>query len=97
MSYWIIYAIFICVEEVADTFIGWFPFYYTAKIIALILLQWPKLNVSARMCPDLLNLCSSWLPQSTQCTFGRTCSSMRQTLMPPSRMRRPSSRRMQPD
>jgi receptor expression-enhancing protein 5/6 len=56
MSYWIIFAIFICVEEVADTFIGWFPFYYTAKIVALILLQWPKLNVSACRPSYLLKL-----------------------------------------
>jgi len=45
LTYWVIYAFFRIVELFADVFIGWFPFYYTLKVLFLIVLQLPQLQV----------------------------------------------------
>jgi len=45
LTYWVIYSFFRFVEIFADVFIGWFPFYYTLKVLFLIVLQLPQLQV----------------------------------------------------
>lgn len=42
MMYWIVFAMFLCLEALADIFVSfWFPFYYEAKILFVIWLLSP--------------------------------------------------------
>lgn len=45
-TYWIIYGAFSLVEVFADLLVSWFPFYFPFKLLFLIALQWPKLNLA---------------------------------------------------
>lgn len=45
-TYWIIYGCFSMVEVFADLLVSWFPFYFPFKLIFLIALQWPGLNLA---------------------------------------------------
>jgi len=45
LTYWVIYSFFRVIEMFADVFVGWFPFYYTFKLLLLILLQLPQLQL----------------------------------------------------
>jgi len=45
LTYWIIYAFFRAFEIFADVFIGWFPFYHSFKLILLVMLQLPQLQI----------------------------------------------------
>ncbi|XP_054854530.1 receptor expression-enhancing protein 4 isoform X4 [Eublepharis macularius] len=41
MMYWIVFALFMATETVADTFISWFPFYYEIKMAFVVWLLSP--------------------------------------------------------
>lgn len=42
MMYWIVFAMFLCIETLADVFVAfWFPFYYEVKILFVIWLLSP--------------------------------------------------------
>ncbi|XP_041368958.1 receptor expression-enhancing protein 1-like isoform X2 [Gigantopelta aegis] len=41
MIYWIVFALFYCVETFADVFISWLPFYYEVKIVFVLWLLSP--------------------------------------------------------
>ncbi|XP_050397601.1 receptor expression-enhancing protein 1 isoform X1 [Patella vulgata] len=41
MMYWIVFALFLCVETFSDVFISWLPFYYEVKIVFVLWLLSP--------------------------------------------------------
>ncbi|XP_078589394.1 receptor expression-enhancing protein 1-like isoform X9 [Branchiostoma floridae x Branchiostoma japonicum] len=41
MMYWIVFALFTCMETFADVFISWVPFYYEVKIVFVVWLLSP--------------------------------------------------------
>ncbi|XP_003228281.1 receptor expression-enhancing protein 4 isoform X1 [Anolis carolinensis] len=41
MMYWIVFALFMATETVADTFVSWFPFYYEIKMAFVVWLLSP--------------------------------------------------------
>ncbi|XP_062995080.1 receptor expression-enhancing protein 4 isoform X2 [Elgaria multicarinata webbii] len=41
MMYWIVFALFMATETIADTFISWFPFYYEIKMAFVVWLLSP--------------------------------------------------------
>ncbi|XP_017771569.1 PREDICTED: receptor expression-enhancing protein 1 isoform X2 [Nicrophorus vespilloides] len=47
MMYWIVFALFTCVETITDVFLSWFPFYYEIKIIMVIWLLSPATKGSS--------------------------------------------------
>ncbi|XP_072386303.1 uncharacterized protein [Diabrotica undecimpunctata] len=47
MMYWIVFALFTCVETFTDVFFSWFPFYYEVKIILVIWLLSPATKGSS--------------------------------------------------
>ncbi|ELU09427.1 hypothetical protein CAPTEDRAFT_156801 [Capitella teleta] len=47
MMYWIVFALFTCVETVGDLFISWIPFYYELKIIFVLWLLSPATKGSS--------------------------------------------------
>lgn len=47
MMYWIVFAIFTCLETVTDLLISWFPFYYEIKIILVVWLLSPATRGSS--------------------------------------------------
>ncbi|RZF44565.1 hypothetical protein LSTR_LSTR001323 [Laodelphax striatellus] len=48
MMYWIVFALFTCVETFTDVFIGfWFPFYYEIKIVLVLWLLSPATKGSS--------------------------------------------------
>lgn len=47
MMYWIVFALFTCVETFTDVFLSWFPFYYEIKIILVIWLLSPATKGSS--------------------------------------------------
>nr|XP_022919973.1 receptor expression-enhancing protein 2 isoform X2 [Onthophagus taurus] len=47
MMYWIVFALFTCIETVTDVFLSWFPFYYEIKIILVIWLLSPATKGSS--------------------------------------------------
>jgi len=46
LIYWVIYSVFALFEAVLDMFVFWIPFYYEAKLLCLLLLQFPQLKLS---------------------------------------------------
>ncbi|XP_025837457.1 receptor expression-enhancing protein 4 isoform X2 [Agrilus planipennis] len=47
MMYWIVFALFTCVETITDVLFSWFPFYYEIKIIIVIWLLSPATKGSS--------------------------------------------------
>lgn len=47
MMYWIVFALFTCVETFTDVFLSWFPFYYEIKIILVLWLLSPATKGSS--------------------------------------------------
>ncbi|CAH0553826.1 unnamed protein product [Brassicogethes aeneus] len=47
MMYWIVFALFTCIETFTDVFLSWFPFYYEIKIILVIWLLSPATKGSS--------------------------------------------------
>lgn len=47
MMYWIVFAIFSCIETFTDIFLSWFPFYYELKILLVIWLLAPATKGSS--------------------------------------------------
>nr|CAI5841512.1 unnamed protein product [Callosobruchus analis] len=47
MMYWIVFALFTCIETFTDIFLSWFPFYYEIKIIFVIWLLSPATKGSS--------------------------------------------------
>ncbi|XP_019877069.1 receptor expression-enhancing protein 2 isoform X3 [Aethina tumida] len=47
MMYWIVFAIFTCIETFTDVFLSWFPFYYEIKIMLVIWLLSPATKGSS--------------------------------------------------
>ncbi|ENN81353.1 hypothetical protein D910_02976 [Dendroctonus ponderosae] len=47
MMYWIVFALFTCIETFTDIFLSWFPFYYEIKIILVIWLLSPATKGSS--------------------------------------------------
>lgn len=47
MMYWIVFALFTCVETLGDLFISWLPFYYELKIIFVLWLLSPATKGSS--------------------------------------------------
>ncbi|CAG9857723.1 unnamed protein product [Phyllotreta striolata] len=47
MMYWIVFALFTCVETFTDVFLSWFPFYYEIKIVIVIWLLSPATKGSS--------------------------------------------------
>jgi len=45
LIYWVIYSVFALLEAVLDIFVFWIPFYYEAKLICLLALQFPQLKL----------------------------------------------------
>ncbi|XP_061448673.1 receptor expression-enhancing protein 4 isoform X2 [Rhineura floridana] len=41
MMYWVVFALFMATEAIADTFISWFPFYYEIKMAFVVWLLSP--------------------------------------------------------
>lgn len=48
-TYWIIYGVFSLAETFTDLLVSWFPFYFPFKLLFLIALQWPKLNLAGHL------------------------------------------------
>ncbi|KAJ8952888.1 hypothetical protein NQ318_006504 [Aromia moschata] len=47
MMYWIVFALFTCIETFTDVFLSWFPFYYEIKIVLVIWLLSPATKGSS--------------------------------------------------
>jgi len=47
--FWTIYGLFALVESFTDTLLFWFPLYPTAKVIFLVVLQIPQLQLAAML------------------------------------------------
>ncbi|XP_074039190.1 receptor expression enhancing protein A isoform X2 [Leptinotarsa decemlineata] len=47
MMYWIVFALFTCIETFTDVFLSWFPFYFEIKIILVIWLLSPATKGSS--------------------------------------------------
>ncbi|KAL5021376.1 hypothetical protein ScPMuIL_000531 [Solemya velum] len=49
MMYWIVFALFMCVETFSDVFLSWLPFYYEVKIVFVLWLLSPVTKGSSVM------------------------------------------------
>ncbi|KOB74946.1 Receptor expression-enhancing protein 2 [Operophtera brumata] len=47
MMYWIVFALFTCMETFTDVFLSWFPFYYEVKIVLVLWLLSPATKGSS--------------------------------------------------
>ncbi|KAJ8920427.1 hypothetical protein NQ315_005295 [Exocentrus adspersus] len=47
MMYWIVFALFTCIETFTDVFLSWFPFYYEIKIVLVVWLLSPATKGSS--------------------------------------------------
>ena len=48
MMYWIVFALFTCLETVTDVLLSfWFPFYYEIKVLVLVWLLSPATSGSS--------------------------------------------------
>jgi len=45
LIYWVVYSVFALFESIADWIVFWVPFYYEIKLIFLLLLQFPQLQL----------------------------------------------------
>uniref|UniRef100_A0A1A9W277 Receptor expression-enhancing protein n=1 Tax=Glossina brevipalpis TaxID=37001 RepID=A0A1A9W277_9MUSC len=54
MMFWIVYALFTCVEAFIDIFISWFPFYYQLKTALVLWLFSPSTKGSSKLCRKFL-------------------------------------------
>lgn len=49
MMYWIVFALFTCIETVTDILLSWFPFYYELKVVVVLWLMSPATRGSSTL------------------------------------------------
>jgi len=49
LTYWIVFSVFALFESLADELVFWVPFYYELKLLILIALQIPQLQLASTL------------------------------------------------
>lgn len=55
IAYWIVHALFTCIELLTDAILSWFPFYYEIKVILWIWLLGPSTKGSMKLYKQLIH------------------------------------------